>query len=161
MNCSPTLTAEEFKQIHNGLCDLRSVIGSLEGVLATKLYDKLVNAQEQISVGLIGVYEQDEKAYTRKSNHYKSVQKDLGLDAIWSMFEVHDLNERHRFEGATKVVYRNHWGEKPVSCAVIGNTWASLYVAADVCIRDSGDDHHVFIENFEQEDEVLILITGS
>lgn len=161
MNCSPALTAEEFKQIHNGLCDLRSVIETLEGVLSPELYGKLVKAKSQITAGLIGAYDQDDRAFTRKSRHYESVQKDLDLDAIWSVFEIDDLNQSHPFEGVTKVVYRNHWGSKPVSCTIIGNTWAALYVAANACIRDSGDVHHVFIENFTKEDDALILSTGS
>lgn len=161
MNCSPTITAEEFKKLHNGLCDLRHAIDRLEGVLSPEIFKLLVKAKEQISVGLVGAYDQDEQAYTRKSRHYESVKKDLGLDAIWSVSEIDDLNKPHPFEGVTKVVYRNHWGRKPVSCTINGNTWAALYVAANACIRDSGDNHHVFIENFTKEDDTLILSTGS
>lgn len=161
MNCAPTLTAEEFKQIHNGLCDLRHAIDRLDGVLSPDVFKLLAKAKEQISVGLVGAYEQDTRSFDRKNSHYESVQKDLNLDAIWSMYEVDDLNKPHPFEGVTKVVYRNHWGRKTASCTIIGNTWAALYVAANACIRDSGDNHHVFIENFTKEDDSLILSTGS
>lgn len=161
MHCSPTITSEEFKQIHNGLCDLRHAIDRLDGVLAPDVFKLLTSAKEQISVGLESAYEQDACSFDRKSRHYESVQKDLNLDAIWSVYEIDDLNQPHPFEGVTKVVYRNHWGRKPVSCTIIGNTWASLYMAANTCIRDSGDNHHVFIEDFTKEDDALILSTGS
>jgi len=161
MNCAPTLTAEEFKQIHNGLCDLRHAIDRLDGVLAHDVFKLLTKAREQISVGLVGAYEQDTRSFDSKNSHYESVQKDLNLDAIWSMYEIDDLNQSHPFEGVTKVVYRNHWGRKSVSCTINGNTWAALYVAANACIRDSADNHHVFIENFTKEDDNLILSTGS
>lgn len=161
MNCSPTITSQEFSKIHNGLCDLRHACDRLEEVLSPDLYKLLVKAKDQIREGLNSAYEQDDRAFTRKSRHYESVQKDLDLDAIWSVSEVDDLNRSHPFEGVTKVVYRNHWGSKSVSCTIIGNTWASLYVAANACIRDSGDNHHVFIENFTKEDDTLILSTGS
>jgi hypothetical protein len=62
------------------------------------------------------------------------------------------------------VVYRNHWGKNPVSCSINGATWAALWVAANACIRDSGDDHHIFIEDFRPDPEdarTLLLSTGS
>lgn len=161
MNCAPTLTSEEFKQVHNGLCDLRNAIETLEGVLAPELYNRLVKAKAQITTGLVGAYDQDDRSFSSKSAHYESVRGDLGLSAAWSMYEVDDLNKSYPFEGVIKVVYRDHWGEKPVSCTIIGNTWAALYVAANACIRDSGDNHHVFIENFKQEGNALVLSTGS
>jgi hypothetical protein len=161
MNYSPTLTAQEFKNIHNGLCELNSAIGRLEGVLSPHLYDMLVSAKAQISTGLVGAYDQESQDSDRKREHYDSVMKDLGLDAVWSVSEVKDLNERHSFEGAKEVVYRNHWGEKTIRVPIYGWTWAALYVAANAAIRDSGDDHHIFIEHFHRSGDSLILSTGS
>lgn len=161
MNCSPTLTAREFTQIHNGLCDLMNVIDRLDGVLAPELYSRLSKAKEQISTGLIGAYDQDDRAFSAKHRHYENVQKELGLGSVWSIYEVDDLNEPHPFKGATKVVYRNHWGNRVLSCNIEVNTWIGLYLAADECIENSGDSHHVFIENFKQEGDTLILSTGS
>jgi hypothetical protein len=51
-----------------------------------------------------------------------------------------------------------------VSCSINGATWAALWVAANACIRDSGDDHHIFIEDFRPDPEdarTLLLSTGS
>lgn len=161
MNCSPTITAQEFSKIHNGLCDLRTACDRLEGVLSPELYQILVRAKNQIREGLNGAYEQDDRAFTSKNNHYESVQKDLGLrDSTWSMYEVNDLNDTAPYT-ATTVTYRDHWGGKPVVRPIVGSTWAALWVAANACIRDSGDEHHVFIENFRQEGDTLVLSTGS
>jgi hypothetical protein len=161
MNYSPTLTAGEFKNIHNGLCELNSAIGRLEGVLSPHLYDMLVSAAAQISTGLVGAYDQESQDSDRKREHYDSVMKDLGLDAVWSLYEVENLNECHPFNGAQEVVYRNHWGERTVRVPIYGWTWAALYVAANAAIRDSGDDHHIFIEDFSRSGDSLILSTGS
>lgn len=62
------------------------------------------------------------------------------------------------------MVYRNHWGAEPVSVSIQGLTWAALWVAANAAIRDSGDDHHVYIEAFRLDAEdprTLVLSTGS
>lgn len=165
MNCSPTLTAEEFKTIHNALWELDRVTEQLEDILKPELFTKLSRAGAAIRKGLESAYEQDDQAYRTKSDHFDAVQAELGLTSNWSIYEVDNLSDRHPYEGADRVVYTNHWGElRDVSCSINGLTWAALWRAADACIRDSGDEHHVFIEGFrvdEEDPRTLILFTGS
>ena len=158
-----TFSAEDFKTVHNALCELRSVRERLEGVLNPDLYNRLAKAHDDLYRGLENVYEQESTAFDSKSEHYTSVQENLGLSAIWSIYEVANLNDRHPFHGATKVHYKDHWGQ-PVTKDVVGATWAALYVAGNAAIRDSGDNHHVFIEHFEPSEtdsSILIMQTGS
>lgn len=165
MNCNPTLTAEEFKTIHNALWELDGIKQELESVLHKDLYTKLARAASDIRKGLSSAYEQDSQAFDHKSENYNRVRKELGLDAVWSMYEANDLNERHPYEGATSVIYTDHWGDADaVRVPITGLTWAALYVAANAAIRDSGDTHHVYIENFKpakDDASVLVLTTGS
>ena len=149
MNCDVTLTAEEFKTIHNTLWAMQ--------------YDGMdaVTGAEKIREALKGAYDQETNAFELKSDHYEKVKKDLGLSAIWSIFEVGNLSELHPFEGVTTVTYKDHWGDSPVVTQINGATWAALYVAANAAIRDSGDEHHVFIENFKQVGDTLVMSTGS
>lgn len=165
MYCNPALTAEEFKTIHNGLCDLESAIQRLEDVIKPELYVKLAKAASEIRLGLNGAYEQDNAAGVRKSNHYQDVGQQLGMDnSSWSVYDIDNLSDRHPYEGADRVVYKDHWGKNPVSCSINGLTWSALWIAANACIRDSGDDHHIFIEDFrpdENDPRTLYLSTGS
>lgn len=150
MNCNVTLTADEFKIIHNSLCDLDRIDNDKVRVVVEKMRDALT-----------GAYEQENKAFDTKYEHYSQVKQELGLTTIWSIYEIDNLSDRFPFEGVTRVVYKDHWGNKEVSSVINGSTWAALYVAADACIRDSGDQHHVFIEHFKQFGDTLILSTGS
>jgi hypothetical protein len=164
MNISPTITAEDFKTIHNGLYDIDNAIRRLEDVINPELYKKLARGLSEVRKGLADAYEQDEKSFDSKSAHYIQVQEELALQAVWSEYDVDNMSDRHPFEGADRVVYKDHWGDKPVSCSINGLTWAALYVAADACIRDSGDNHHIFIEQFtlaKDDSRTLILSTGS
>lgn len=152
MNCNPTLTAEEFKTIHNTLCAME-----YQGMDAK-------TAAEKIREALAGAYAQESKAFSTKSDHFDQVKQDLGLDAIWSIYEVDNLSERHPFKGATHVVYKDHWGKGDVVIPINGSTYAALYVAGNAAIRHSGDVHHVFIEQFKQSSinpEILFMTTGS
>ena len=144
-----TIKADDFKAIHNALWSLQYGNGDL-------------NAQvEVIRNALKDAYEQDRKASDDLYNHYLTVKTDLGLDAIWSMYEVKDLNERHTYKNAKTMTYKDNWGGDAFSVPINGFTWAALYVAANAAIRDSGDSHHCYIEGFRQVGDTLELVTGS
>lgn len=162
MNCNPTLTAEEFKTVHNALCELRTIYGMLDGVVREPITDKMSAAIQSIEKGLRGAYDQDNEAFDRKWNHYRTVQEAQGFDTIWSLYEVEDLNGEHGFPADSFVVYSEHWGGETQHCAVYGRTWIDLWRAADQCIRNSGDTHHRFIEIFTLKNgNELHLTTGS
>lgn len=162
MNCNPTLTANEFKTIHNALWELDCLVQRMDGVINQELFDKLYKTSKTIREGLKGAYEQDNTAFETKNNHYSSVQETNEFSSIWSMYEVNDMNSEHPYPEDAFVVYSQHWGDKPVHCAVYGKTWVDIYRAADNCIRNSGDNHHVFIENFILKNgNELHMTTGS
>lgn len=159
MNCSPTLTADEFKDLHNALCELRSIKDSMYHSMVK--VDRMEDVIARFEQALSGAYDQDRDAFSTKSDHYDEVRDGLGLRAIWSIYEVDNLSESHPFGDVKTVTYESHWGPKPVVKGIAGHTWAALYVAANACIRDSGDDHHVFIEDFKVRGDTLVLSTGS
>jgi len=101
--------------------------------------------------------------FDTKFAYFRQVREELGLDAVWSIYEVDNLSERHPFEGVKKVIYRAY-GSGDHEVAINGSTWAALYVAGNALIRDSGDEHHVYIEEFKQSSinpEILFMTTGS
>jgi hypothetical protein len=165
MYCNPTITAEEFKTVHNGLCELESAIRRLEDVINPELFKSLARGASEIRRGLAGAYEQDNTEGDRKFKHYEDVGQQLGMtNSVWSIYKAGDLCDRHPYEDADRVVYKDHWGEKPVGCSINGLTWAALWIAANACIRDSGDCHHIYIESFhpdKNDPRTLILQTGS
>lgn len=162
MNCSPTLTESEFKDLHNGLWNIRSAMHQLEEVINPTLYKQLAAGMSLVEKGLKGAYQQDHEAYSVKSNYYTEFAEQQGLRSVWSVFSVEDFQEEHPYKGADLLVYEDHWGENPVQVAIEGPLWGDLFRAADVVIKASGDSHHVFIEGFKAvSPKVLHLTTGS
>ena len=154
-----TLHAEDFKTVHNTLCELRSLTERMtHSMIKVEEVQRIVESFEQ---GLKNCYEQEKTLWSAKNDHYDAVKQELGLSSIWSIYEVEELAQPHPYEGAKYVTYKRFWGEGIVTKAIHGNTWAALYVAANACIRDSGDDHHVFIEDFRKSGDALLLTTGS
>lgn len=156
MYCNVTLTAEEFKVLHNSLCDLNSFCQ----------FKEIKEIVERIrKVALKSAYDQDNTAFKRKHDHYSNVREQYGLRTNWSIYEVDDLDLRHPYQDAAYVVYTDHWGDTgEIIQAINGPTWVDLYRAADAAIRRSGDGHHCFIEDFQplKDDPThLRLRTGS
>ena len=156
MNCSPTISAESFKQLHNGLWELDCLVDKLAD-------ENLARVAKLLRESLSDAYEQDASAFERKSDLYSATRTNLGLTSIWSIYEVdffvadHDLGK-----DVTQLVYKNHWGKEPVTVEVHGKTWADLWIAADKAISASGDEHHIFVECFTPAgDGILELSTGS
>lgn len=159
-----TLYAEDFKTVHNTLCELRSVQERLTGVISSELADQLHRVIRGFEAGLKNAYEQDTTAFDRKWEHYHRVREEYGLQTTWSVYEVEDLFQQHAYPGAAYVIYDQHWGDGEVVRAIDGNTWVDLYRAADAAILASGDGHHTFIEQFDavaDKPHHLRLTTGS
>lgn len=166
MNCSPVLTASEFKQVHNGMYRLNLAIEAVEDVIHPDLLKALLQAQTEINQGLKSAYEQDSESFDSKSELYFLTQKNLGLTSVWSIYEVEHFVADHNIgNNVCQLAYHDHWGNNgPVYVEVHGKTWADLWIAADQAIRASGDEHHVYIESFRANPECpsqLILSTGS
>ena len=145
-----TLKVKDFKAIESALWHLRFDDHA----------DKAAYA-EKISAALEDVRQQDHAVFEQRSDHYQAFKKLRGLESIWSIYEVEDLNAEHPYKGADTVVYKDHWGDEPTTAPVLGTTWAALYLAADMAIRASGDAHHAFIEGFKQKGNTVVLVTGS
>jgi hypothetical protein len=144
MNVAVTLTADEFKTIHNALCFAQS-----------KSIEETVDI---IREALQGAYAQDNAAFDRKNSYFRRFQAEHKLETIWSMYELdeHGFLQDHPYPADAFVCYQG--GHVPV----FGSTWGDIYRAADWAIRNSGDDHHIFIEAFKLKNgNELHLITGS
>jgi hypothetical protein len=154
-----TLRGEDFKTLHNTLCDLRGLVQRMEtSMIKTAEFDRII---EGLEMGLKGAYEQDNSSFDRKMAYYREYQENSGFGSIWSIYDVSTDSGffgLHPWQGASVLVY----GRTTVK--IPGPTWGDLYRAADQAMDLSGDDHHIFIEGFDrygQDNSILQLTTGS
>lgn len=164
MLIEPTLTSEQFKTVHNALCNLDSVAHRLDGVLNTEMHAVMAKNIESIRSAFQSAYEAEDRLYEERRNHYDQWTSINGFKSVWSIYEVANLADTHPFAGADRVVYKDHWGKAPVSASIRGISWGMLWHAAEECINASGDGHHIFIEEFTvdpQDPRTLVLSTGS
>jgi hypothetical protein len=100
--------------------------------------------------------------FDTKFDYYETVREELGLSAIWSIYEIENLSDRHPHEGVKFLTYTDFFG-KQVTVEINGHTYAALFVAANAVLTRA-NTHHNFIEAFEQSTtnpEILELHTGS
>ena len=153
-----TLSGEDFKTIHNTLCDLRGLVQRMErSMIKVDEFDRII---EGFQMGLKDAYEQDGSAFDRKMDYYSQFRAENSLSATWSIFDLDEggFFDLHPWQGAEKVYYNE------TSAPILGPTWGDLYRAADLAIERSGT-HHSFIEEFGPytagDNSVLWLTTGS
>jgi hypothetical protein len=156
---SVTLRGEDFKIIHNTLCDLRNLVARMdESMIKTQEFDRII---EGFQMGLKDAYAQDNSTFDRKMDYFSQFRAENSLTAIWSIYDIdeHGFLQDHPWQGAQQIFYHE------TSAPIKGPTWGDLYRAADLAIERSGDSHHIFIEGFytyaEGDNSVLGLTTGS
>jgi hypothetical protein len=95
-----------------------------------------------------------------------AVKREHNFVSVWSIPGVDFFDAPHIYD-ATHMYYDAHWGENQTGIVKIpGKKWLDLWRAAEELIRASGDEHHVFIEDFVSSvdadgTKVLSLQTGS
>jgi len=87
--------------------------------------------------------------------------------SVWSIYEVDDFTVTP-FPNAKSMNYKNdkYWSgvDKDITVNLTGLTWLNLWRTADALIADSGDQHHIFIEDIRpsaDDASILELFTGS
>lgn len=155
MNVAPQLSKDEFKDIHNGLCELRNLKDQLAEFLAGPAMQRFEKGISLIRSGLDRAYEQDDAAFEKAEKKFNDLSEKYDFKTIWSMYEVEDENAAP-FPNATSLLYAGHEVELEKN-----STWVELWKAADKVVALSGDYHHIFIEDFTEKDGVLYLQTGS
>lgn len=100
-----------------------------------------------------------------KIDYFQSVKdtnKDTIQVSIWSIFDVMEFDKVVFSGTGMDLLYIRNFG-KEVQIALPENpTWLDMWKAADFVIRESGDLHHIYIEQFRKLDDTTIeLVTGS
>lgn len=161
MYTAPTLTREEFRELHKGLCSLRHIPEQLADILHPDLVARCSRAIAQIDKGLERAYAEEETAGEALRNYFDALRTKHGLRSIWSEYDIGP-------GGIEQVAYPGNWtllydASHPAERGIVlqDPTWLDLWKASEKLIAESGDWHHMFIEGFVRRDQVLVLSLGS
>jgi len=107
----------------------------------------------------------DDSEFDLKFKYFNNIKETNEFKSIWSMYEVLNVHDLSGLK-AENLVYKDHWGhERAITIPLPGGNlqWWDLWVAAEKAIVESEDQHHVFIEDFQEskDGKTLFLRTGS
>ena len=129
----------------------------------------------------VSAEELEHEEFMETMEHYERMGKELGMESHWSIYDGGPMQANEAFMVSKMRKVRYHYVDPEASltdiqhcietgkntCMVEVTSWAvdgtvaSLWRAAESCIKQSGT-HHSYIEDFEVlDDGTLLLITGS
>ncbi len=93
---------------------------------------------------------------------------DVNISGIWSMDSFLLLSDEPAITGSATIAYDDYWPQEGgvsgrLTRELTNPTYRDLWVAASELIKESGDENHVFIEDFgyDEDSDVWLLWTGS
>lgn len=100
--------------------------------------------------------EQEDKADRLRTDVLEKIQDEHGFESVWSVPKIDDMNAIFGYVEGVEYLGNTEIIGKEV-------TWLELWATADRLIKQSGDFHHIFIENFHKKtgDIVHRLVTDS
>ena len=146
------ITDGDFKNIHNGLYHLRRVQEAAGDLLSERLMKDINKALEYLEKGTKSVYDQERKHFNDKMDYFALVQEDNGFKSVWSINKVDDIRALSGYTGKRVKVNGEIFLLKNSA-----PSWLELWEVVDHAIVTQ-NDHHVFIEQFEQEDKDTIVV---
>ena len=140
----------------------------------SELFPGTLEALNELSAYKKPVFE-DVDDFTLECEHFDDLKKQLGFKTVWAFYSgIMELDQQIFSNKVRTVTYKciDSLGDtfedttyKTFTATAKNGTVGALWAAAEACFLKAQaelDDWHIYIENFEvQEDGTLELITGS
>lgn len=157
-----TISRQQARDLHNGICYLRDVINELEEVLNVEKLKKLkkgFSSVESVRSAVYEIIDAEENAMWENSKTFSSSQ---GITAsLWSYYDIDDLMSEHSFPIGAAL---KSW-ETSTTHTVTSSTWGGLWKDIDNWIKSDPDEFgtHIFIEGFkyDRKENTLTVFFGS
>lgn len=151
------INRKDISNLHNGKCALyalQQIIGEnfKETSYASKYLDQ---AMKYLVPTITKLMDEVDKTEDKIRDDMKEVRTKLCLMSFWSV--SCDRVFPQSWAGKT-VTYQNVSLVIPEDVTI---NYETMYVIGDRLIEDSGDEHHIFIEDFIEKNGKIELVTGS
>lgn len=149
------VTQEGLEKLMNLQYKFHSVGQKLEH-MSPQIQAEFKELQSAVSELFKSHREQEDKSARLKYAMLEKIQDEHNFESTWSISEVDDMNAIFGYVEGVEYLGNTEIIGKEV-------TWLELWATADRLIKQSGDFHHIFIENFHKKtgDIVHRLVTGS
>lgn len=149
-----TITNDQVKDLHNARVYLLYAIEDLNKVLQKDFIEKLNKVYKTLDKVASPLMDEYDNIRDKKAEKCWEIAKENNFVSTWSMYEV-DLHEPSNITAGV-LEYLGNYVSIPEN-----TTWLDMWRLADKLIKDSGDLHHTFIEDFVVNEDEVTLLTGS
>jgi hypothetical protein len=151
------INRKDISNLHNGKCALHALQQIMqENFKETSFANKYLDQAMKYLVPTINkLMDEVDKAEQSIQDQLKEVRTELCLMSFWSV--PCDRVFPQSWAGK-KVTYQGYALVIPEDTKI---DYTTMYVIGDRLIEDSGDQHHVFIEDFIEKNGKIELVTGS
>lgn len=164
MNERFELNREQYKKIDSVFPDLHVLKQNLQGVIHPEYLALIEKIQKNLHDAFAPIIAAEEKDFDSNNEKLLQIQEQHGFFSVWSVSDVRaeQMNELMPFKIGT-IVY-DSWGPQQKKKVNKHLTWIEAWKLADELIQLSGDEHHMFVEVFQQDpsnSNVVHMSTGS
>jgi hypothetical protein len=151
------ISRSQISKLHNGKCALYQLQQFVDQNLkdSSPASRHLSQAMAYLVPVITGLMDEVDKVDDTVRNETEVIRTELKLRAVWSIFGHREFPQS--WAGKT-ITYQGRALTIPTDEVLDRNT---MYVIADKLIQDSGDYHHIFIEDFIEDHGQIRLVTGS
>lgn len=149
-----TITNEQVKDLHNARVYLLYAINDLGKVLQEGFIEQLNKVYKTLDKVASPLMDEYDNIRDKKAEKCWEIAKENKFASVWSIYEV-ELHEPSNITAGV-LEYLGNYVQIPDN-----TTWLDMWRLADKLIKDSGDLHHTFIEDFVVNDDEVTLLTGS
>lgn len=139
------ISQEDFKKLENSYIDVNYLAKKLEGIVHPSIIKELEKIKENISSVIKEEQEKEEANFDKAYKYCSKVQDENKFNSIWSIYENTDFEAKFSKKKVQSITYD---GVETNPNKVL--TWLEMWKEADNLIKLSGDDHHIFIEDFTE-----------
>lgn len=158
------INREQQKNLHNARCYFKQFEYKYSEIFGKEVLRDFKQAMKYFIEAHDPIRLIEDTRAEDRFNHYEAMRQYYGLSAVWSMTEYDRLDDNTDRDIKT-IKYYN------VIVPVVKRPehpwlrWTDVYEACDKAIKQSGDEHHIFIEYLHREDSdpegQYTLSTGS
>ena len=161
------MKSEDYKSLDKAYVELTSVIRSLEGCIHPDLVKRLKDASDGVASIMKPVWEKEEDLMDNAITGFDKIQTENKFKSVWSMWDEVSPAE---MEGGKEcdlqikeIIYDASFGNNKLTHKVDkALSWLEVWNVCDKLIMQSGDLHHVFIEDLvDNGNGKFELVTGS
>lgn len=139
------LTKEQYEKIDSLTSDLHSIIYRTQELVHPDITNTLISMQSKLNQALHDIREIENNSFEKNWKELADIAKNNNFQSRWSVEEV--SSEKMSKQVPLKIKTIQYQGNTFKVKAKL--TWLELWKIADQIIKNSGDEHHIFIENFE------------